>query len=152
MQPRATAMNEGNVLRIEREFSASPEAVYNAWVDPETLIKWWGPEGMTTPEYELNTHEGGHWTTTMQNSEGNRVTTSGVYKILEPPSRLVFTWAWTQDDGSRGEETEVEIRLTPTETGTRMVLIQGKFGDAGNRDNHNFGWNSSFNDLDKLFG
>lgn len=144
-------MENDNILRIEREFEAPPEVVYNAWVDPKILVKWWGPEGMTTPVYELNTHEGGRWTTTMENSKGDRVTTSGVYTVLDPPNRLEFTWAWTRDDGQRGEETVVEIRLSKSEIGTRMILIQGKFGDKANRDSHNFGWNSSFNDLDRVF-
>ena len=145
-------MSEDTILRIEREFNAAPETVYNAWVDPAVLTKWWGPEGMTTPEFELNTHEGGSWTTTMESAEGNRVTTSGAYKVLEPPSRLVFTWAWTQEDGSRGAETEVEVILAKSNLGTRMILVQGTFADMAARDNHNMGWSSSFNDLDKALG
>ena len=145
-------MSNDTILRIEREFKASPEVVYNAWVDPEILTKWWGPEGMTTPEIELNTHEGGSWTTTLESAEGNRVTTSGEYKVLEPPSRLVFTWAWAQEDGSRGAETEVEITLNKSGAGTHMTLIQGTFADMAARDNHNMGWSSSFNDLDRVFG
>ena len=89
-------MSDDAILKIEREFSAPPDVVYNAWINPEILVKWWGPEGMTTPDFKLDVHEGGSWTTTMEGSEGNRVTTSGVYKVLEPPKRLVFTWAWTR--------------------------------------------------------
>lgn len=144
-------MDDGRILHIEREFRAPPESVYNAWTDPNILTKWWGPEGMTTPEFELNTYEGGSWTTTMESAEGNQVTTSGNYKVLDPPSRLVFTWAWTQDDGSRGTETEVEITLAKSEIGTLMTLVQGTFADMAARDNHNAGWSSSFNDLDRVF-
>ena len=145
-------MDDGKILRIEREFKAPPEAVYNAWTDPEILTKWWGPEGMTAPELELNTHKGGSWTATMESAEGNRMTTSGEYKVLEPPSRLVFTFAWTQDDGSRGAETEIEITLAKSDIGTLMTLTQGKFADMAARDGHNEGWSSSFNDLEKVLG
>ena len=64
----------------------------------------------------------------------------------------MFTWAWTQDDGSQGAETEVEVTLAKSDAGTRMILVQGTFADMAARDNHNFGWDSSFNDLDKVLG
>ncbi len=107
---------------------------------------------MTAPELELNTHKGGSWTATMESAEGNRMTTSGEYKVLEPPSRLVFTFAWTQDDGSRGAETEIEITLAKSDIGTLMTLVQGTFTDMAARDGHNEGWTSSFNDLEKVLG
>ncbi len=145
-------MDDDRILRIIREFEAKPDDVYNAWVNPEILVQWWGPEGMTTPEYDLNIHEGGSWTTTMESSNGDRVTVSGVYKILQPPDRLVFSWAWNEPDGSRGFETEVEVCLAASGTGTLMTLTQGPFENAKSRNNHNFGWTSSFNDLEKILG
>lgn len=143
-------MSDNNVLRIEREFSAPPEDVYEAWVNPQILVQWWGPEGMTTPVHELNTFEGGSWTATMENAEGVQNTSSGVYTVMEPPKRLAFTWAWTQEDGSRGHETEVDLIFTKTDGGTLMVLTQGSFEGSEGRDNHGYGWSSSFNDLDKV--
>lgn len=142
--------NEELFLRIEREFKASPEAVYDAWVDPAQLVKWWGPEGMTTPICRLESVEGGHWTTTMEGSGGDRHTSSGVYTKMERPDHLAFTWAWTNDDGSRGLETTVDLTFTKSSVGTMMVLVQGKFDDQTDCTNHTSGWNSSFIDLDKL--
>ena len=34
-------------LQISRLFKAPRDKVYNAWVDPQALSKWWGPEGHT---------------------------------------------------------------------------------------------------------
>ena len=138
------------ILRIEREFKAPPEAVYDAWVTPEIFVRWWGPEGMTTPIHNLDVREGGAWSATMENAEGQQHTSSGVYRVLDRPNRLVFTWAWVGDDGNRGHETEVEVTFTGSTNGTRMVLTQATFEDMPSRDNHNFGWSSSFNDLAKI--
>ncbi|MVA98728.1 SRPBCC domain-containing protein [Nitratireductor sp. CAU 1489] len=138
------------VLEIERLIDAEPEAVFDAWVDPAILITWWGPEGVTTPQAALEVYEGGHWSTTMRTPGGDRVV-SGVYRTIDRPRRLVFTWAWTQDDGSRGDETVVEVTFDPARRGTRMRLSQQRFETAENRDNHRLGWSSSFNDLEKLF-
>lgn len=85
-------MSNDQVLTIERNSNASPEAVFDAWTDPEILSQWWGPEGVSIPALDLDVKEGGAWTTTMYSDQmGNKVV-SGTYKIVERPSRLVFTW------------------------------------------------------------
>ncbi len=145
-------MNDDRVLRIEREFSVSPEILYDAWVKQEVFAKWWGPEGMKTPIHNLDVRVGGNWSATMENAEGQRYTSSGVYKELNRPNRLVFTWGWVLDDGSRGHESEVALTFSKTDTGTLMVLVQGRFEDKKARDGHNAGWCSSFNDLEKVLG
>jgi len=145
-------MSDDTILRIEREFKASPEAVYDAWVNPEIFVNWWGPEGMSTPVHELNVHEGGSWKATMENTEGQRFASSGVYKVLDRPNRLVFTWGWDLEDGSRGHETEIKLTFSKTAKGTLMVLVQGRFENKDARDGHNTGWCSSFNDLERELG
>ncbi len=143
-------MENDTVLRIEREFNASPEVVYDAWIDPEIFAQWWGPEGMTTPVHNLDVRKGGKWSATMENSDGIRNSSSGVYKVLDRPNRLVFTWAWDNEKEGRGHETEVEVSFEATESGTKMVLTQAAFEDKQARDNHSSGWSSSFNDLEKV--
>jgi uncharacterized protein YndB with AHSA1/START domain len=142
--------SDDRVLEIERLIDAAPDAVFDAWVDPAILITWWGPEGITTPQVALEVHEGGHWSTTMRTPAGDRVV-SGTYRTIDRPRLLVFTWAWTGDDGARGDETVVEVIFEPVAKGTRMRLTQKLFDTTEDRDNHRMGWNSSFNDLEKLF-
>lgn len=145
-------MSDDTILRIEREFKASPEAVYDAWVNPEFLVKWWGPEGVNTPIHQLDVRAGGAWSTTMENAEGQRFTSSGIYKVLDRPNRLVLTWGWDLEDGSRSHETEIELSFSKTAIGTLMVLVQGRFENKDARDEHNTGWCSSFNDLERELG
>lgn len=142
---------EDQVLVIERTIAAPPEKVFDAWINPELLVQWWGPEGMSIPVHSLDVREGGEWKTTMRNAEGGEHHVSGVYKIIDRPNCLVFTWAWTQEDGTRGEETEITVRFEPDGDGTKMTLDQRSFAEVANRDNHGMGWQSSFNCLDQLF-
>ena len=147
----APETREERTLVIERVLKASPDKVFAAWTDPATLVKWWGPEGFTTPECALDLRPGGAWRTVMLSPTGERHPVSGVYRELTPPSRLVMSWAWDQPDGSRGHETEVAITLEPVAGGTRMRLVQSLFQTMAWRDNHHGGWSSSFNRLEKLF-
>ena len=141
---------DDRVLTIERIFRAAPDVLFDAWTKPEILVRWWGPEGMTTPEYDMDVREGGAWSTVMQNVKGDRHHCSGVYKVLDRPRHLAFTWAWRQEDGSRGHETVVDVTFDPVPEGTKMRLVQKTFADVGQRDAHSHGWNSSFNDLERV--
>lgn len=143
---------EERTLIIERIFRAPPEQVFEAWTDPEILVQWWGPEGFaTTPaECAMDVREGGAWRTVMRNDKGEAHTASGVYREITPPSRLVMTWGWQQADGSRGDETVVEIGFEAVSDGTRLRLVQRVFNTRDNRDAHRMGWQSSLNKLEEL--
>lgn len=144
-------MKQDNILVLERLVAGPPEAVFDAWTKPELLSKWWGPEGFTVPEHSLDVRIGGAWRTVMRSPEGGRHIVSGVYRAVERPRRLAFTWAWDQDDGSRGHETEVTVEFLPRDGGTLVRLTQAAFLEKEHRDNHELGWTSSFNDLERLF-
>ena len=48
-----TADND-TTLRMERVIAATPERLFALWSEPEELVKWWGPEGFTTPEHAMD--------------------------------------------------------------------------------------------------
>ncbi len=148
VQPNAVPLSDELVLVIDREFDAPVQVVFDAWADPQQLVQWWGPEGMTTPVCEMDVRVGGAWKTVMRSSEGKDHTVSGVYKEIDPPHRLAFTWAWI-NDGVRGHETLVTIQLTDAGGKTRMHFEQRTFEETEHRVHHNQGWTSSFRSLEK---
>jgi len=135
-------------LRLERIIRAPVQRVYDAWIVPEQLAAWWGPEGVSIPDHAMDVRPGGKWRTVMKRPDGNTLEVSGVYRTIEK-NKLVFTWAWTQADGSRGHETEVTVTFEPVPGGTRLVLVQQVFQSQEQRDNHGKGWASSFDSLEK---
>ena len=146
-----TSPQQQHTLIIDRHFKATPLEVFTAWTDPEQLLKWWGPEGMTMGEHKLDIREGGSFETTMVSSTGDTHTVGGKYLELTSPSRLVMTWAWIRD-GKRGHETRITMELSAADGGTHMHFEQTAFENQDGRDQHNQGWSSSFNCLDQLFG
>jgi uncharacterized protein YndB with AHSA1/START domain len=141
------AAAEDRVLRLERLIAAPPERLFELWTEPEQLVKWWGPDGYEVPAHALDVRPGGHWRTTVRSSDGAIKTVSGVYRVVDAPRRIVFTWAWHQEDGSRGHETEITVTFEPAPGGTRLKLVQRAFESKEVRDNHGRGWSSS---LDRL--
>lgn len=59
--------------------------VYEAWSNPEHLIKWWGPKGFTNTFHEFDFREGGKWSFTMHGPEaGNYANECEFIKIDKP--------------------------------------------------------------------
>jgi uncharacterized protein YndB with AHSA1/START domain len=137
-------------LRIERLIAAPPEQVYAYWTDPVLVVKWFGPEGYDIPESAFDVRVGGAWTATMRRPDGTRATVSGIYRTLDPPRRVAFTWAFDDDKGQRGHETIVTITCETAPGGTRMTLLQREFQSAEACDQHNTGWTSSFKKIERL--
>ena len=146
----ATKTKDDITLRMERIIAAPPERLFELWTEPQELVKWWGPEGFTTPKQAMDVRPGGRWRTTMRSPDGKNHTVSGIYRAIEPPKRLVFTWGWDDDAGLRGHETEITVTFEPTTGGTRMVLLQQGFADTDSRGRHEHGWGSSFVCLEQV--
>lgn len=134
-------------LRIERLIAAPPERVFQYFTDRKLFATWWGPEGMNSTADALDVRPGGAWRTTMHSRDGKSMTVGGIYRAVEAPRRLVFTWAWEDEKGARGFETEVTITFAAAPGGTKLTILQKEFETAEARDQHGRGWNST---LDKL--
>jgi uncharacterized protein YndB with AHSA1/START domain len=137
-------------LRLERLIPSPPETLFALWTDPAQLVRWWAPEGYEAAVQSLDVTPGGGWRVAMRSADGGVLTTSGVFRVVEPPGRLAFTWAWEDEHGARGHETEVVVRFEPTPGGTRLVLVQSRFETPRVRDNHTAGWSSCFDRMAKL--
>lgn len=137
-------------LRVERLIAAPPERLFALWTDPKLLVQWWGPEGYQTASLSLDPQPGGKWTTVMRTPEGVLRTASGVYRAIEPPRRLVFTWAWVDAAGVHGHESEVTVTFDAVPGGTRLVVHHKDFPDHDACTRHGMAWSSSFNRLAAL--
>jgi len=142
----------GSRLRLERLIASPPEVLFALWTEPDHLLKWWGPEECETSVHTLDLRPGGRWRIVLRQSNGNTLAISGVYRIVEPPRRLVFTWAWEDESGARGHETEVAVNFEAAPGGTRLILLQEHFENKQRRDGHNAGWLASFDRLARIAG
>jgi uncharacterized protein YndB with AHSA1/START domain len=145
-----TMTAEDTVLRLERLIPVPPERLFELWTKPEQIVQWFGPDGYDVPSHEIDVRPGGKWRTTMSAPDGGKHTVSGVYRVIDPPRKLVFTWGWDNDKGVRGHETEVTVTFAAAPGGTRLTLIQQQFESATSRDQHSHGWLSSFVCLERL--
>ena len=137
-------------LVIIRTFDAPRAMVWKAWTDPEQLAQWMGPRGYRACHIEGDLRPGGAWKNCLKRDEdGEELWNGGVYREIKEPERIVYTFAWTGDDGR--PENEMLITLTFAEHGgkTEMTLRQTQFRSLEQCDNHRGGWTSCFDRLEE---
>ncbi|HXR28977.1 MAG TPA: SRPBCC domain-containing protein [Solirubrobacteraceae bacterium] len=140
---------DSTTLRIERTFDAPPEEVFDAWTDPEVLKRWWAadPRGRT-PVADVDLRVGGGYRLTMEDRDGRGAhTVRGEYREVLRPERLVYTWAWEQDDGSSGHESTVTVTFHRDGERTTVVLEHTGLPDADARERHGAGWSGCLENL-----
>jgi uncharacterized protein YndB with AHSA1/START domain len=132
-------------LEIRRTFSAPRERIYAAWTKPEELQRWSAPGEMTVPAAEVDLRVGGRFRIVMQAPDGTQHRATGVYRVVEPPSRLVYTWSWE----GRPVITDTIVSLEFIERGssTEPVLRHERLPSEEERISHERGWIGC---LDKL--
>ena len=125
----------------EIDIDAPPERVFQAWIDPQQRLAWWGDESSyrcRTLESDLRV--GGKWRTEGKNMEGKPFVVWGEYTRIDPPAALGFTWSHDWGDGSDLPPTHVLVELTATSSGTHVSVTHTGFTSASERNDHDKGW------------
>lgn len=87
MTPEQTSEME---IVSSRIFAAPREVVFERFMDPECLAKWWGPKGFTNTFHEFDPRPGGRWRFTMHGPDGAHYETEKEFLEVTPPERIVF--------------------------------------------------------------
>lgn len=102
---------EGNTLIIERTFKAPRHLVFDAFSTPGHLEAWWGPAGWKTDVHTFEFQPGGIWhycMTCIDQEQGDfyGMESWGKSTFVEivPPSRIVYTDAFSDKDGNVNPE------------------------------------------------
>jgi uncharacterized protein YndB with AHSA1/START domain len=74
-------------ITLKRTFAAPREQVFEAWTRPEHVACWWDPTGVPLVECEIDLRPGGNFKFV---SRHHSPTFSGTYRVITPPSKLVF--------------------------------------------------------------
>jgi len=81
----------------------------------------------------------------MRSPAGEVFTTTGVYREISPPERLVYTWRW---ESLESLETLVTVEFEDLGQETGLLLRHERFVDAAHRNSHLDGWNGCLQNLE----
>ena len=85
----------------EITIKAPAERIFDALTNPEECMKWWGVKGQfETTHVESDLRPGGRRVMRGTGMGGKPFSVTGVYRQIERPRLLVFTWLpnWQGDD------------------------------------------------------
>jgi len=146
-------------LVINRTFTAPRDRVWQAWTEPEHLKRWCGPKGFTAPVCTIDLRVGGRYLNCMRSSDGQDFWSTGVYREIVAPSRLVCSDSFADEQGNvvpathygAGPDFPLELQITVTleeDAGTtRMTLRHAGLPPGEMRESCAQGWNESFDKL-----
>lgn len=134
-------------LVLTRLFDAPRALVFKCWTDPLHAAMWWGPQGFTLEACHMDVRVGGAWRMGMRSPEGARHVKSGVYKEIEPPARLVFTFAWEDESGQPKHPMLLEVSFAEEGRKTRLTLRHTNLESETARELHGKGWTSTMERL-----
>jgi uncharacterized protein YndB with AHSA1/START domain len=119
-------------VRREIVIAASPETVWEFFVDPEKATRWMGKSATLDPR------PGGEYR--VEVISGN--VALGEFVELDRPRRLVWTWGWEPGSPSPVEpgSTRIEVELVPDGDGTLIRFAHTGFADAEAAGPHAHGW------------
>jgi uncharacterized protein YndB with AHSA1/START domain len=129
---------KGETLEVRRTFAASAERVFQAWTRPEELKLWAAPGPLVTAVAEVDLKVGGGYRIHMQEPDGKEYRVVGVYREVDPPRRLVYTWTWETDPTVT--DSIVTVDFLERGGSTEVVLRHEKLPNVERRDGHNTGW------------
>lgn len=124
----------------EVHIAATPEVVFEFFVDPAKLTRWLAVEATLDPR------PGGVCHQIHEDTDGQRYDMRGEFVEVDPPSRVVFTWGFVSGGGVAPGSSTVDVTLTPDGRGTRVRLVHRDLPAAAVGD-HAGGWTTM---LDRL--
>jgi len=137
-------MAEPATVSVERRLAAPPEAVFDAWLDPEGLGQWLfrTPAGMLE-RVEVDPRVGGGFRVDERREDGV-AEHHGEYVDLDRPRRLAFEF-WTSFSAER---TRVTIDIAAAEGGSLLTLThEGVWADYEDRTRQ--GWTMILEGLER---
>lgn len=126
--PSAVQPAEEEVL-ITRVFDAPRDLVFNAWTDPEHLMRWYAPHGCTIDFRQLDPRPGGVFHSCIHTPTGHDCWCKGVYREVVAPERIVFTMAVADENGNPVEP--VDAGMDPS--WPRETVVTVTLADLGGR-------------------
>jgi len=132
MNPASVSESIVDVITIQ----ASAARIFEALTNPAERMKWWGMEGRFVIKHiESDLRPGGKWLMS-GDGVGHPFRVSGIYRKVEPPRLLEFTWLpdWQGDS----TESVVRFELEEKDGATTVRLTHSGLSETA-RTSHR-GW------------
>lgn len=136
-------------VEIRRLLDAPQEKVFAAFADQKLVAQWLRP----SPDVKLTVlafdfRPGGAYRFAYDVSDHQRMIVGGIFRTIDAPVRIVFSWLIEPPDEHAGIDSEVTVQLVPRGSSTELTIRHAKFlrEDADMR--HEQGWRGALDLLE----
>jgi uncharacterized protein YndB with AHSA1/START domain len=140
--------------KVTHRFTASPERVYDAWLDPAKLRVWMKAALMEMGlagdirRIEVDARVGGTFFFSDMRDAGE-AKHWGTYRVLDRPRKIEFTWI--VDESENDDPSVVTITIEPDGAGCVATIVHAKIW-ASYVDKVEGGWSRMLRAIDRLTG
>jgi uncharacterized protein YndB with AHSA1/START domain len=146
MNTAASADMASAAVVVRRTIAAPAEDLFDAWLDPQALAIWMRPGEIRKTVATVDPRVGGRYEIIMS-SATERYPTAGVYRVIDRPRQLVFTW---HPSGDPQKESLVTVDFIAQGARTEVVITHERLPESA-QPSHANGWTSGLARLDESF-
>jgi len=140
-----TAPGKG-ALVVRRRVHATANELFGEWTDPANMGAWMCPGDIVSTRVQMDLRVGGELRIVMRDAE-RTYEHRGEFTVIEPPTRLAFTWIADATDQQPTLVTVEFIALSESET--ELVLTHRGFPRPEVRDRYRGGWTGILERLER---
>lgn len=154
------AMDRSNRIRIDtasRAIMASPQAIYEAFLDPNAIATWRPPQGMQCHIHTFEPYEGGVFRISFENMDTSHATVAktsahadifhGRFLKLIPFERIVELIKFESDDPAFAGTMILTTTLVPLSNGTQVTIVAENIPCGIKAEDHKKGITSTLQNL-----
>jgi uncharacterized protein YndB with AHSA1/START domain len=136
-------------VKLHRVLRTTPEKIYRAFLDADSMAKWLPPNGFTGKVHQMEAKVGGTYRMSFTNfTSGNGHSFGGTYLELVPGSRIRYTGKF--DDANLPGEMQTTVTLKQVSCGTEVNIVQEGIPSVIPTEACYLGWQESLVLLGKL--
>lgn len=117
---------DDRTMVLERVIRAPVAVVWGAWMNPETLPKWWGPDGYSCRTTRIDLRQGGEWVFDMIGPDGTVYPNHHRYMLVQPEQRIEYILYW----GENGPKHADALATFEPQGGATRVTLSMVFNTA----------------------
>jgi uncharacterized protein YndB with AHSA1/START domain len=136
-----TTRDAANTIEQEITINAPIARVFRAVTDPTEVAAWWGSDdsyrvtGMTA-----DLRVGGSYRTVGIGSDGLPFAVTGVYRVVDLPHAVEYTWRYEDEYKPGMPETVVRYELSERDGATHVRVIHWGFATPAQGADYPAGW------------
>lgn len=143
-------MIKPQTVAVDRLVEAPVEAVWRAWTTPAETKRWWGRSmGMECHLCEMDLTPGGAFRLGIRKpgASDTHADVEGVFKLIEAPHTLVYTWSWTKQEPSVRDTLVTVTFASEGDNRTRVSVLHERLPGEEIAGKHREGWTAMLEDL-----